>query len=122
MSESVSRLRPDAVSSLLQQLRDVAIADPAASELARVLVAPLAREDAQRGNNLVATLLAYYDCAARVDKTASSLFLHRNSVRYRLDRIRTLLGLDIDAPPVIAALTVALACHENAAEGRAHAG
>jgi DNA-binding PucR family transcriptional regulator len=122
MSESVSRLRPDAVSSLLLQLRDVTSADPAAAELARMLVAPLAREDAQRGNNLVATLRAYYTCAARVDRTASALFLHRNSVRYRLDRIRTLLGLDIDEPPVIAALTVALACHEIAAEGRAHAG
>jgi purine catabolism regulator len=58
---------------------------------------------------LVATLRAYYAYGARVDKTADRLFLHRNSVRYRLDRVRLLLRLDIDHPEVIAALMVALA-------------
>jgi purine catabolism regulator len=71
---------------------------------------PLEHEDGERGNNLTATLRTYYSAGARVDKTADALFLHRNSVRYRLDRIRSLLGLDIDQPKVIAALTVALAC------------
>lgn len=108
MSSRVSELRPAAVASLLRRLREVAASDPSVAQLALVLVAPLEREDSQRGNNLVATLLAYYACGARVDKTADTLFLHRNSVRYRLDRIRSLIGLDIDQPSVIAALTIAL--------------
>ena len=118
----VRSLRSEPVAAMLRRLRDVTQADPAASELARLLLAPLAREDVERGHNLVATLCAYYACSARVDKTADMLFLHRNSVRYRLDRIRSLVGLDIDQPHVIAALTIALACHEAASEEHAHAG
>jgi DNA-binding PucR family transcriptional regulator len=102
-------LRAETVNVLLQRLRDVASSDPAATQLGRSLLAPLAREDLERGNNLVATLRAYYACGARVDRTADNLFLHRNSVRYRLDRVRSLLALDIDQPHVIAALTIALA-------------
>ncbi|MDQ6766827.1 MAG: helix-turn-helix domain-containing protein [Candidatus Eremiobacteraeota bacterium] len=122
MKTLVRSLRPEAVASLLQRLQEVTAGDAAAAELARVLTLPLEREDAERGNNLVATLRAYYSCHARVDKTADTLFLHRNSVRYRLDRIRWLLGLDIDQPNAIAALTIALAYLQRAAEEQTHAG
>lgn len=107
---------------MLERLRVVAAGDPSAAELARLLLAPLEREDDERGNNLTATLRAYYASGTRVDRTADALFLHRNSVRYRLDRIRLLLGLDIDQPHVIAALTIALACREHGVEERTHAG
>jgi DNA-binding PucR family transcriptional regulator len=93
---------------MLERLRVITDADPSAADLAGLLLMPLEREDSERGNNLTATLRAYYACGARVDKTADALFLHRNSVRYRLDRIRLLIGLDIDHPHVITALTVAL--------------
>ena len=122
MSPSVKNVRPDAVAAMLKRLRTVAVADPSAAELARLLLTPLEREDEERGNNLTATLRAYYASSARVDRTADALFLHRNSVRYRLDRIRLLMGLDIDQPHVIAALTIALACREEALEERTHAG
>ncbi len=102
-------LRPNPVTSLVQRLRDVAATDPNAQQWCQALMAPLTREDRERGNNLVATLRTYYACGARVDKTADALFLHRNSVRYRLDRIRSLLQLDVDQPQVIVALTIALA-------------
>jgi len=122
MSPSVKNVRPDVVAAMLERLRVVAAGDPSAAELARLLLAPLEREDDERGNNLTATLRAYYASGTRVDRTADALFLHRNSVRYRLDRIRLLLGLDIDQPHVIAALTIALACREHGVEERTHAG
>lgn len=111
-------LRAETVTALLQRLREVASSDPSAAQLGRNLLAPLAREDLERGSNLIGTLRAYYVCGARVDKTADNLFLHRNSVRYRLDRVRSLLALDIDQPQVIAALTIALA--SEAAAHREH--
>jgi DNA-binding PucR family transcriptional regulator len=113
MGPSAKNIRPDVVAAMLHRLHAVATADPSAAELARLLLMPLEREDGERGNNLTPTLRAYYACGARVDKTADALFLHRNSVRYRLDRIRSLTGLDIDQPHVIAALTVALACRDR---------
>lgn len=113
---STRALRPDTAASLLEQVRRLAAADATSADLARALLAPLEREDIERGNNLVTTLRAYYECAARVDWTADRLFLHRNSVRYRLDRIRSLLRMNIDEPQVIAALMVALGCASNAME------
>ena len=122
MRPSVKNVRPDVVAAILERLRVAVARDPSAAELARLLLAPLEREDDERGNNLTATLRGYYASGARVDRTADALFLHRNSVRYRLDRIRLLLGLDIDQPHVIAALTIALACREQSVEERTHAG
>ncbi len=119
---STNALRAGAVAELLRRLGQVAAGDASTAELANLLVAPLRREDAQRGNDLIPTLRAYYACGARVDRTAEVLFLHRNSVRYRLDRIRSLTGLDIDQPDVIAALTVALECSERAEKDQRHAG
>jgi len=118
---STRALRPNAATSLLNQLQRLASADQASIDLARLLLAPLAREDDERGNNLLATLRAYYECGARVDWTADRLFLHRNSVRYRLDRVRSLLGMNIDQPQAIAALVLALECSGQAAE-QANAG
>jgi DNA-binding PucR family transcriptional regulator len=115
-------LRAETVTALLARLHDVASSDPAAAQLGRSLLAPLAREDLERGNNLLDTLRTYYTCDARVDRTADKLFLHRNSVRYRLDRVRSLLGLDIDQPHVITALSIALASTSAVDEEHADAG
>ncbi len=76
------------------------------------LLRPLMRADHERGGDLAATLRAYYASGASVAKTAEAMFLHRNSVRYRLDRVRILLRLDIDHPYSIAALIVAFAIND----------
>jgi PucR family transcriptional regulator, purine catabolism regulatory protein len=122
MTSSIKNVRPDIVAGMLARLHTIAVADSPAAELARLLLLPLEREDSARGSNLAETLRAYYACGARVDKTADAIFLHRNSVRYRLDRVRSLLGLDIDQPHVIAALTVALTCRDRGARADAEYG
>lgn len=119
MTASIKNVRPDIVPEMLARLQTIAAADPSAAEFARLLLLPLEREDSERGSNLAETLRAYYACGARVDKTADAIFLHRNSVRYRLDRVRSLLGLDIDRPHVIAALAVALSCRDHGANDAA---
>jgi len=108
MQHVTRTLRPQTASALLERVHALTACDPASAELCRLLLAPLAREDSERQHNLVETLRAYYACGARVDLTADRLFLHRNSVRYRLDRVRILLRLNIDEPAVIAALSLAL--------------
>lgn len=84
-------------------------ADSASADACRRILLPLDRADADRNSRLRDTLRAYYACGASVSKTAEALFLHRNSVRYRLDRVRALLGADIDHPEIAAALLVAFA-------------
>jgi purine catabolism regulator len=102
-------------------LRAVAAsADAAASGVCSRLLLPLIRADEERSSRLLDTLRAYYACGASVAKTAEKLFLHRNSVRYRLDRVRALLGADIDHPEVAAALLTAFAVAETALPHREH--
>jgi len=93
----------------LERAAAAAARDPLAVEECRRRLLPLRRADAERGSDLELTLRTYYECGASVSQTAQALFLHRNSVRYRLDRVRALLGADIDDPQASAALLVAFA-------------
>ena len=58
-------------------------------------VAPLAAYDSQYETNLVGTLSTFLDCDGNVGATAARLITHRHTVRYRLERIRELSGLDV---------------------------
>ena len=78
------------------------------------MLAALRRADAERGSDLERTLRTYYERGASVSATANALFLHRNSVRYRLDRVRASLGCDIDEPAVAASLILAFAVDDAA--------
>lgn len=115
-------LRLDLVEAFRRRVAEVVARDADAARLAKLLIGELEREDADRGSGLIETLTAYYASGARVDKTAEMLFLHRNSVRYRLDRIRLLTGVDIDRPEVVAAMMVALGCHSASPMGNIDAG
>ncbi|MDR1808386.1 MAG: helix-turn-helix domain-containing protein [Propionibacteriaceae bacterium] len=60
------------------------------------------------GGDLTATLTAYLDEGSSVEATARRLFVHANTVRYRLRRIVELTGLDPMNPPDAFTLGVAL--------------
>lgn len=58
-------------------------------------IAPLVRYDEQYQTELVGTLATYLGNDCNLAATASTLYTHRHTVRYRLDRIAELSGLDI---------------------------
>jgi sugar diacid utilization regulator len=58
-------------------------------------LAPLARYDEQYQTELITTLATYLEHDCNLAATAGTLFTHRHTVRYRLDRIAELSGLDI---------------------------
>jgi len=58
-------------------------------------LAPLVRYDEQYQTELVTTLATYLEFDCNLAATAASLFTHRHTIRYRLDRIAELCGLDI---------------------------
>jgi sugar diacid utilization regulator len=60
-------------------------------------VEPLVAYDDQYETDLVQTLETFLDADANVAGTASRLFTHRHTVRYRLERIRDLTGLDVSS-------------------------
>ncbi|MCW2962644.1 MAG: transcriptional regulator, CdaR family [Thermoleophilia bacterium] len=57
-------------------------------------IEPLERYDQQYATSLVETLATWLACDASVSVAAAKLFAHRHTVRYRLDRVRELTGLD----------------------------
>lgn len=58
-------------------------------------IAPLVRYDEQYQTELVGTLATYLGHDCNLAATAGTLYTHRHTVRYRLDRIAELSGLDI---------------------------
>jgi sugar diacid utilization regulator len=54
--------------------------------------------DAQRGSELVRTLSSYLDRGGSYEATATALIVHRNTLKYRLQRIRQITGLDLSDP------------------------
>ncbi len=58
-------------------------------------VEPLVAYDEQYDTDLVTTVEAFLDCDGNVAGTAQRLFTHRHTIRYRLERVRDLSGLDV---------------------------
>jgi purine catabolism regulator len=70
-------------------------------------LAPL-KSDRRTGEALVETLEAFFACNGNLSRAAEQLNLHRNSLLYRLHRIRELLGHDLEDPDLRLALQLAL--------------
>jgi sugar diacid utilization regulator len=58
-------------------------------------VEPLVVYDEQYATDLVQTVEAFLDADGNVAGTAARLFTHRHTIRYRLERVRELSGLDV---------------------------
>lgn len=72
------------------------------------LVEPLVLHDRKRRGDLVRTLRVYFASGANASEAADRLYLHRNSMLYRLARIAELTGLDLKDPRVRRALELGL--------------
>jgi sugar diacid utilization regulator len=60
-------------------------------------VAPLIAYDEQYDTELVRTLESFLEADGNVAKTSEKLFTHRHTIRYRLERVRDLTGLDVSS-------------------------
>jgi sugar diacid utilization regulator len=58
-------------------------------------VEPLVAYDEQYESDLVQTVEAFLEADGNVAGTAQRLFTHRHTIRYRLERVRELSGLDV---------------------------
>lgn len=72
----------------------------------------LTEYDRVHETKLLRTLSVYLNKEANLHETAQALFIHRNTLVYRLQRIRSLLGLDLDDPDVRGMLRVGCALLE----------
>ena len=60
------------------------------------------------GGDLIETLEAFFDRLGNLSQTAEKLFIHRNSLLYRMERISQLTGLDLSNPDTRLAVHLAL--------------
>ena len=68
----------------------------------------LEEHDRKAGGELLKTLEALFQCNGNLSRTAERLSLHRNSLLYRLQRIREITGHDLGEPETRLSLQVAL--------------
>jgi sugar diacid utilization regulator len=79
-------------------------------EFARAFLAPVAEHDRRFGGELTRTLRVYLDLDRSLKRTAAQLFVHPNTVAYRIQKVEELCGVDLrrtaDALSAELALTV----------------
>jgi sugar diacid utilization regulator len=83
-------------------------ASDTAREAVKGVLAPLERLGSQKGDALIRTLQAYLDHQGSLSRAAEVLSLHRNAVKYRIDKAFEALELDPDDPD--SRLLLQLAC------------
>ncbi len=61
----------------------------------RELIEHIEAYDRRHGSDLIRTLRVFFAANANVSEAADRLYLHRNSLPYRLTRVQELTGLDL---------------------------
>lgn len=93
--EQVTKFEDLGVYQLLSEIADIGSVE---SFLHRWLGSLLDYDAAKDGSQLVETLASYLDNGGNYEATAKALILHRNTLRYRLKRIREISGHDLSDP------------------------
>lgn len=89
---------------LLFHLRD----QPELRTFCEETIGALERYDEEHDSHLLETLARFLDLQGNLSQTARALHLHRNGLLYRLSRIETIAGCDLDSSAQRLALQLAL--------------
>lgn len=92
---------------LLFQLED----KPELTAFCQETIGRLIEYDRTQGTALIETLTAYFAHKGNLSQTAEALFVHRNTLLYRMQRIREISGLDLDNPETRLSVQLALRAH-----------
>lgn len=72
------------------------------------ILGTLVEYDAKHSGELVRTLEAFFACDGNLQRTADTLYLHRNTLAYRIERIEDISGLSLHDPDDRLCLQLAL--------------
>lgn len=81
---------------------------PELESFCREMIGTLIEYDRAQGTDLVETLSAFFAHNGNLSQTAEALFVHRNTLLYRMERIREISGLDLDNPETRLSIQLAL--------------
>ncbi|MCI1931001.1 MAG: helix-turn-helix domain-containing protein [Clostridia bacterium] len=65
-------------------------------ELYKRILGELERQDKEYNSQMLDTLETYFTCNCNLSRTADVLFIHRNTLKYRLKKIKEILMIDFD--------------------------
>ncbi len=80
-------------------------------------VAQIASYDHRKGTDLLDTLETYLECAGNLTKTSNRLFVHRNTLIQRLDRLQSLCEIDMQERSNWLTLQVAIKVYKLRSNG-----
>ncbi|RZU32166.1 GAF domain-containing protein [Blastococcus saxobsidens] len=80
----------------------------ALSDFSRRLLAPLMNPSAASGSHLTSTLENWLASGTSVNECSKRMYLHRNTVAYRLRKIEELLGVDLSKPDDVLKIQLAM--------------
>jgi purine catabolism regulator len=63
---------------------------------AKETVGPLIDYDKERGTELIKTLETYFECRGNLKQVAEKMYVHYNTVLYRLERIVQITNVNLD--------------------------
>ena len=75
------------------------------------IITPLIEYDIKNGSDLVRTAQIYIESGCDVKRTAEVLYQHGNTIRYRLDRIKSILEGLVEKDFVDQELAIAIRLH-----------
>jgi purine catabolism regulator len=67
--------------------------------------------DYEGGGDFIKTLEVYFDHNGNLSQAAEALFVHRNTMTYRMERIAEITGLDLHHTETRLAIQLALRIH-----------
>lgn len=70
--------------------------DEALLKIYRRILGELERQDEETKSQLMETLETYFNCNCNLSRTSEEMFIHRNTLKYRLKKIKEILRVDFD--------------------------
>lgn len=85
---------------------------PELEEFMSRFIQPLKEYDQKHNTSLIETMNTYFNTRCNLRATAKKLFTHYNTIIYRLERVRSVLNMDIEEPETQFQLQLALKLHK----------
>jgi DNA-binding PucR family transcriptional regulator len=97
-----------------------AVDQPSARAFVRDSLGAIESYDVEHGTQLLSTLSAFVDEGCRYQSCADRMRIHVSTLRYRLERLKELFGIDLEKSDSVFGLTLALKLRELALERSNH--
>ncbi len=108
VSTSAQTALQEHCSTETEQLAIALAGNPLIQQLKETYLTPLMDYDANNGTDYVDFICNYLSCDGHIQNIANQMFIHRNTVHYKIHRVEALLGCSLQRSDVKMYLLLAL--------------